>query len=70
MLRAKGSECEHLVPVLTQTSMELNAGSETDNRRCDLLTALADFGALMDSSPMVPNSEVSAAAHSLTSTAQ
>ena len=65
MLRAKGAECKHLVPVVAHICRELSNGSEEDTHRSDLLTALADFGDLMDSSPMVPSAEVSSTATEL-----
>ena len=54
VLKSKGAECKHFVPVLAQISHELSV-SEEDRMRSDLLSKLAALSEHFDACPMIPS---------------
>ena len=54
MLKCKGAETKHLLPIVAQISQETSTGSEEDRHRTHLLQSLSRFGDLLDTMPMFP----------------
>ena len=55
MLKAKGAECKHFIPVMATISAEISVGVPArDEHRTGALKSLSDFGELLDNCGMVP----------------
>ena len=51
MLKCKGVETKHLLPIVAQISQETSTSSEEDRRRAHLLQSLSRFGDILDTMP-------------------